>query len=95
MRLIVDQNPHFIDPSELLRPEPAFADKCLTKFRDYSIDEEDPVKKRVRDTYRQMHLNQTVDFVLGRHDSIIFLELIVKFSQKLLHFIVKVTFTFI
>lgn len=54
-----------IDPSELLRPETEFADKDLSKFRDYTVDVNDPLKERVRQTYRQMHLNQTVDFVKG------------------------------
>lgn len=56
-----------LDPSELLRPEAEFADKSLSKFRDYSIDENDPLKERVRRTYREMHLNQTVDFVRGKN----------------------------
>lgn len=55
----------YIDPSELHRPE--FADKDLTKFRDYRVDESDPIQARVRRTYRLMHLNQTVDFVQSRH----------------------------
>lgn len=58
-----------IDPSELQRPEPKYADKELSKFRDYSIDENDPLKERVRKTYRDMHFNQTVDFVKSRHDT--------------------------
>lgn len=37
-----------------------------SKFRDYSVDTTDPLKERVRQTYRQMHLNQTVDFVKGK-----------------------------
>lgn len=49
-----------------MRPEPTFADKNPSKFRDYSIDTTDPLKERVRQTYRQMHLNQTVDFVKGK-----------------------------
>lgn len=53
-----------IDPSELHRPE--FADKDLTKFRNYDVDENDPIKERVRRTYRLMHQNQTVDFVKGK-----------------------------
>ncbi|XP_055913898.1 inositol oxygenase [Eupeodes corollae] len=57
-----------IDPSELLRPEASFADKQLSQFRDYSVDENDPLKERVRQTYRDMHLNQTVDFVKGRRE---------------------------
>jgi len=48
-----------------MRPEPTFADKNPSKFRDYSVDTTDPLKERVRQTYRQMHLNQTVDFVKG------------------------------
>lgn len=40
-------------------------DKSASKFRDYTIDKDDPLKERVRQTYRQMHLNQTVDFVKG------------------------------
>jgi len=63
MKLIVEEQPRVIDPSELLRPEPDFAEKNVSKFRDYSIDESDPLKEMVRKTYRQMHLNQTVDFV--------------------------------
>ena len=55
----------FVDPSELLRPEFTFAGKEISKFRDYSIDESDPLKERVRQTYRHMHLNQTVAFVTG------------------------------
>lgn len=55
-----------IDPSELLRPEPDFVEKNVSKFRDYSIDESDPLKEMVRKTYRQMHLNQTVDFVRSK-----------------------------
>lgn len=65
MRIILEEHPHLLDPSELLRPEPEFADKALSKFRDYSVDENDPIKERVRRTYRLMHKNQTVDFVLS------------------------------
>lgn len=55
-----------INPSELLRPELKFADKNISKFRDYSVDETDPLKERVRNTYRMMHLNQTMDFVKSK-----------------------------
>lgn len=48
-----------------MRPEPAFADKEVSKFRDYTVDSTDPLKERVQRTYREMHLNQTVDFVKG------------------------------
>jgi inositol oxygenase len=66
MRILVNQHPHMIDPSELLRPELSFADKEISKFRDYSIDSEDPLKERVRKTYTLMHENQTVQFVKGK-----------------------------
>lgn len=52
-----------MDPSELLRPEPEFTEKGVSKFRDYTVDESDPLKEMVRKTYRLMHLNQTVEFV--------------------------------
>ncbi|RZC41904.1 inositol oxygenase, partial [Asbolus verrucosus] len=51
-----------IDPSELLRPEPIFAKKPVGQFRDYSVDENDPIKERVRRTYKEMHTHQTVAF---------------------------------
>lgn len=66
MRLIVDPHPHLLDPSELVRPEPKFAKKEITKFRRYSVDDTDPIKERVRRTYKLMHQNQTVDFVRGK-----------------------------
>jgi inositol oxygenase len=56
----------FLDPSEHLRPEPSFASKPLQAYRDYSIDENDPIKERVRRTYLEMHTNQTVAFVQSR-----------------------------
>lgn len=64
------QHPQIIDPSELLRPEAEFAGKSLSKFRDYTIDVNDPLKERVRQTYRQMHLNQTVDFVKSEFSNV-------------------------
>ncbi|XP_059622144.1 inositol oxygenase [Phlebotomus argentipes] len=66
MKVLVE-SPLILDPSELLRPEPEFLDKSASKFRDYTVDTTDPLKERVRLTYRKMHLNQTVDFVRGRH----------------------------
>ncbi|CAH1963887.1 unnamed protein product [Acanthoscelides obtectus] len=57
-----------IDPSELLRPEPKFAQKPISHFRDYSVDENDPIKERVRKTYEDMHTNQTVQFVRDKMD---------------------------
>lgn len=50
----------------MCRPEPDFADKGLSKFRDYTVDENDPLKETVRRTYRLMHLNQTFDFVKSK-----------------------------
>lgn len=52
-----------IDVSELMRPEPRFASKSVIRYRDYSIDHEDPIKERVRITYTDMHTYQTVDYV--------------------------------
>ena len=40
-----------------------FAQKDVSEFRDYTIDDSDPVKERVRRTYKLMHQNQTVDYV--------------------------------
>ncbi|CAD7086753.1 unnamed protein product [Hermetia illucens] len=68
MKVIPEGAVGMIDPSELLRPEPDFAEKPISKFRDYSIDETDPLKERVRRTYRLMHKNQTVDFVKKRRE---------------------------
>lgn len=55
-----------IDPSELLRPELKFASKPIQQFRDYTIDVNDPIKERVRMTYKEMHTHQTVNFVQGK-----------------------------
>ncbi|KAK9876115.1 hypothetical protein WA026_011232 [Henosepilachna vigintioctopunctata] len=69
MRILQNLEPVYcIDPSELLRPEVKFADKSLSQFRDYSVDENDPIKERVRQTYVQMHTHQTVDFVREKMD---------------------------
>ncbi|GJQ78549.1 hypothetical protein Trydic_g2708, partial [Trypoxylus dichotomus] len=62
----VDNPIKLLDPSELLRPEPSFAEKPVSQFRNYDIDENDPIKERVRKTYKLMHTNQTVDFVRGK-----------------------------
>jgi len=53
---------HILDPSTIYRPE-LETKKDKDEFRDYSIDENDPIKERVRLTYLQMHTNQTVEFV--------------------------------
>lgn len=55
-----------IDVSELMRPEPKFASKSVIRYRDYSIDHEDPIKERVRITYTDMHTYQTVDYVKSK-----------------------------
>ncbi|XP_026474155.1 inositol oxygenase isoform X2 [Ctenocephalides felis] len=66
MRIIQDNSMNLLDPSLLLRPEQRFAKKDLSLFRDYSEDDTDPIKRRVKETYRLMHVNQTVDFVEDR-----------------------------
>lgn len=59
---------NILDPSELHRPEGvAFAEKDLDKFRDYTVNDNDPISLRVLNTYKQMHKNQTVDFVRGKY----------------------------
>ncbi|CAK9819975.1 Inositol oxygenase [Anthophora plagiata] len=55
-----------LDPSDKYRPEPVYAGKLESKFRDYTDDPTDPVKERVRKTYHKMHANQTVEFVQSR-----------------------------
>uniref|UniRef100_T1IXE1 Kinesin-like protein n=1 Tax=Strigamia maritima TaxID=126957 RepID=T1IXE1_STRMM len=55
------------DPSEYFRPEPIFI-KSKEKFRDYTEDENCPIKQRVRNTYLKMHTNQTVEFVKKKHE---------------------------
>ncbi|CAH1260444.1 unnamed protein product [Diabrotica balteata] len=56
MRVLNETGPvNIIDPSELLRPEPKFAKKPVGQFRDYTIDENDPIKERVRKTYELMY----------------------------------------
>ncbi|XP_044762687.1 inositol oxygenase [Coccinella septempunctata] len=65
MRFLIGEKDalHYIDPSELLRPEVTFAKKNLSHFRDYTEDKDDPLKERVKQTYKLMHTHQTVDFV--------------------------------
>lgn len=83
-----------IDPSELLRPELKFADKNISKFRDYSVDETDPLKERVRNTYRMMHLNQTMDFVkskLIKKKQVLIVKVINFFLKKIIELFRKLT----
>ncbi|CAH2093544.1 unnamed protein product [Euphydryas editha] len=63
-----DNTISMLDPSLLLRPEKIYDGKPLEAFRDYSMDDEDPIKERVRRTYYDMHTNMTVDFVKGKMD---------------------------
>lgn len=58
-----------LDPSLLYRPKlgnqvTAVKDKAL--FRQYTIEKTDPIQERVRQTYLQMHTNQTVNFVQNK-----------------------------
>ncbi|XP_043489389.1 inositol oxygenase [Polistes fuscatus] len=55
-----------IDPSEKFRPEPIYAGKLKSEFRNFSVDPADEIKERVRQTYENMHTNQTVEFVRSR-----------------------------
>ena len=66
-----------------------FVQKDVSEFRDYTIDDKDPVKERVRRTYRLMHLNQTVDYVKSELKNI-FLK--IKQKRHLLHPCVLGTF---
>ncbi|XP_045454382.1 inositol oxygenase [Melitaea cinxia] len=61
-----DNTISMLDPSLLLRPEKVYDGKPLEAFRDYSMDDKDPIKERVRRTYYEMHSNMTVDFVKGK-----------------------------
>lgn len=65
MKLLQDSPVSMLDPSLLLRPEKIYDGKPVDAFRDYSFDENDPIKERVRRTYYEMHSKMTVDFVKG------------------------------
>lgn len=54
------QKASIIDPSELYRPE---SNKEKSEFRQYTTNQDDPIQKRVQETYLKMHTHQTVDFV--------------------------------
>ncbi|XP_068623366.1 inositol oxygenase-like [Battus philenor] len=58
-----------IDPSQLLRPEKIYDGKPVAAFRDYTVDDEDPIRQRVRRTYYTMHTNMTVDLVKSKMDN--------------------------
>ncbi|KAI2796159.1 hypothetical protein BLOT_015971 [Blomia tropicalis] len=51
-----------LDPSELFRPE----HKAPEKYRIYTTNQDDYIQKRVFDTYKAMHTNQTMNFALDR-----------------------------
>ena len=55
-----------MDTSELLRPEIVIKEKSKDAFRDYS--KEDEIGKRIKKTYYDMHTQQTVAFVKGKHE---------------------------
>lgn len=58
-----------LDPSDIYRPDIVsfVTDKDVKDFRNYKITENDSLQERVFQTYKEMHNNQTVDFVKGRH----------------------------
>ncbi|XP_013184212.2 inositol oxygenase [Amyelois transitella] len=66
MKILVESPVSMLDPSLLLRPEKSFNGKPIDAFRDYSVDDTDPIKERVKRTYYDMHTNMTVDFVKGK-----------------------------
>ncbi|XP_050537213.1 inositol oxygenase-like isoform X2 [Daktulosphaira vitifoliae] len=66
--IATNQTVKILDVSELMRPEESFASKPVGRYRDYSVDKNDPIKERVRITYTDMHTNQTVDFVKRKMD---------------------------
>ena len=55
-----------LDTSELLRPESIIKEKSKEAFRDYSG--EDEIGLRIKKTYHEMHTQQTVEFVRGKHE---------------------------
>ncbi|XP_022669320.1 inositol oxygenase-like isoform X2 [Varroa jacobsoni] len=54
---------YHIDPSLQYRP-----DVNPNQYRKYTINTEDPVQKRVFETYLKMHTYQTVDFVMKKRE---------------------------
>ncbi|KAF7496432.1 Inositol oxygenase [Sarcoptes scabiei] len=52
----------YIDPSEHFRPET----KAIESYRNYSTNQENHIQKRVFETYRLMHKNQTIEFATNR-----------------------------
>ncbi|XP_052752073.1 inositol oxygenase-like [Galleria mellonella] len=66
MKVKPDSPVALLDPSLLLRPEKVYDDKPIEAFRDYTIDDSDPIRERVKRTYYEMHSNMTVDFVKSK-----------------------------
>lgn len=60
--MLGDNSILILDPSECYRPE----QKKMDDFRYFGIDENDYIQKRVKETYKKMHNNQTVEFVRDR-----------------------------
>ncbi|XP_074602674.1 myo-inositol oxygenase [Brevipalpus obovatus] len=58
---VATQPVSLIDPSELCRPE--LEPKKKEGFRNYTTNEDDPIQRRVYETYTKMHTYQTMDFV--------------------------------
>lgn len=51
-----------LDPSEIFRPELVEIESNW-QFRNFSSNSDDPLMQTVNQTYKDMHTNQTVDFV--------------------------------
>lgn len=80
MKLLQDSPVSMMDPSLLLRPEKVYDGKPVDAFRDYTVDENDPIKERVRRTYYEMHTKMNVEFVKGRIFNILFITRYLKAS---------------
>jgi len=68
--VVIREKPvQILDPSELYRPDVAvdvMPKKAADQFRIYSGDENDPIQKRVLNTYLNMHSYQNYNFVQDR-----------------------------
>jgi len=59
---VLKSSAQILDPSQIFRPDI----KKGEEFRVYSLDKDDHIQRRVRETYFKMHKNQCVDFVQDR-----------------------------
>ncbi|XP_046909266.2 myo-inositol oxygenase [Dermatophagoides farinae] len=59
---LASESIYYLDPSEHFRPE----HKSPEEYRIYTINQDDYIQKRVFDTYRLMHTNQTLEFARNR-----------------------------